>query len=541
MTRFDLDAHKRMLREQGHWTDEHYDDFLRKALQDHPDKLAVVGDRAAGVDRLTFRELEDRIARAAGGLRKLGVGKGDVVALQLPNWWEFVVAVLATQRLGAITNPLMPIFRERELRFMLGFARCKVFIVPQGYGSLDLVGTARLLRDELDHLEHVVVANGTGPDSFETLLNLGERVDLAPEGTPSVTDPADTSMLMYTSGTTGSPKGVQHTANSMVNAARSMTKRGNLSNDDVILVGSPVGHMLGLAAGVILALYNRATMVLQESWNGKRALELIEEYGVTFSGGATPFLADLVREVQAGAARPETLRLFLCAGAPIPPVLVRQAGEVLGTTVTSVWGMTESLASTMTEPDRAGELSAVSDGRPVAGMWVKVVDDQGRTLPAGERGRLLVRGAQVHIGYMGIPPQETFDAEGWMDTGDLAYNLSEDGCGDYIRIAGRTKDVIIRGGENIPVVEIESLLVEHPAIAIAALVGYPDERLGERACAFLTVENGISVSLDELRVWMDEKKVAKQYWPERIEIIDTMPRTPSGKIQKFMLRDMLKP
>ncbi|MBT0782997.1 AMP-binding protein [Paracoccus sp. pheM1] len=541
MTKFDLGVHRRKLREQGHWTDEHYDDFLRRALQDHPDKLAVVGDRASGVVRLTFRELEDRVARAAGGLRKLGVGKGDVVALQMPNWWEFVVAVLATQRLGAITNPLMPIFRERELRFMLGFARCKVFIVPEGYGSLDLVGTARQLRDELDHLEHVVVANGSGSDSFEALLNSGERVDLPPDGSKPITDPGETSMLMYTSGTTGSPKGVQHTANSMVNAARSMTKRGHLSNDDVFLVGSPVGHMLGLAAGVVLAIFNRATMVLQESWNGRHALELIEEYRVTFSGGATPFLADLVREVQGGAPRPETLRLFLCAGAPIPPVLVRQANEVLGTTVTSVWGMTESLASTMTEPERAGQLSSISDGRPVAGMQVKVVDDAGRTLAAGERGRLLVRGAQLHIGYMGIPPEETFDAEGWMDTGDLAYCLAEDDCTDYIRIAGRTKDVIIRGGENIPVVEIENLLVEHPAITIAALVGYPDQRLGERACAFLTVENGATVSLDDLRVWMDEKKVAKQYWPERIEIIEAMPRTPSGKIQKFLLRDMLKP
>lgn len=540
MTRFDLAAHRRKLRDQGHWTDEHYDDFLRRALQDHPDKLAVVGDRASGVVRLTFRELEDRIARAAGGLRKLGVGKGDVVALQMPNWWEFVVAVLATQRLGAITNPLMPIFRERELRFMLGFARCKVFIVPQGFGSLDLVGTARLLRDELDHLDHVVVANGTGPDSFEALLQSGERVDLPPAGTPPVADPGEASMLMYTSGTTGSPKGVQHTVNSMVNAARSMTERGHLTNDDVLLVGSPVGHMLGLAAGVLLAIFNRATMVLQESWNGRHALELIDEYKVTFSGGATPFLADLVREVQAGAPRPETLRLFLCAGAPIPPVLVRQASEVLGTTVTSVWGMTESLASTMTEPERAGQLSATSDGRPVAGMQVKVVDDSGRTLAAGERGRLLVRGAQLHIGYMGIPPEDTFDAEGWMDTGDLAYCLADGDCAGYIRIAGRTKDVIIRGGENIPVVEIENLLVEHPAITIAALVGYPDERLGERACAFVVAENGATVSLDDLRLWMDEKKVAKQYWPERIEIIQAMPRTPSGKIQKFLLRDMLQ-
>lgn len=540
MTQFDLAEHCRRLRDSGYWTDRHFDDCLRQALTRNPAKLAVANDRAGGPIELTFAELEDRIARAAGGLRKLGVAKGDVVAMQLPNWWEFLVSFLAIQRLGAVANPLMPIFRERELRFMLGFARSKVFIVPQGYGSLDFVGTARQLRDELEGLHHVVVVNGTEADSFDALLNSGERVDLAPAGTLPVADPGEATVLMYTSGTTGSPKGVQHTVNSMVNAGFSMSDRGGLSETDVILVGSPVGHMLGLAAGALLAVYNGATMVLQESWNGKRALELINQYGVTFSGGATPFLNDLVKEVAGGFARPATLRLFLCAGAPIPPALIKAAEDVLGTTVTSVWGMTESLASTMTEPARACQLSAISDGHAVAGMQVKVVDDQGRTLPAGARGRLLVRGAQVHIGYMGIPPEQTFDAEGWMDTGDLAYSLTDDGCEGYIRIAGRTKDVIIRGGENIPVVEIENVLLEHPAVTAAALVGYPDDRLGERACAFVTLERDLGFTLDELRAWMDAKKVAKQYWPERIEYLDVMPRTPSGKIQKFQLRDGLK-
>jgi len=536
---FDLDLHRQALREGGYWTDRHFDDCLREALAANPGKLALANPRASGLVEMSFAELEDRIARTAGGLRALGVGPGDVVAMQLPNWWEFVVVFLATQRIGAIVNPLMPIFRERELRFMLGFAKTKVFVVPQGFGALDYVGTAKLLRDELDSLQHVIVAGGTGEDSLDALMARNQRVDLPAAGIPAATDPGECSVLMYTSGTTGSPKGVQHTVNTLINAGKSITERAGLSDKDVILVGSPLGHMLGLAAGMLLATYNGATMVLQESWSGTQALSLISTYGVSYCGGATPFLNDLVREVKAGGPKPESLRIFLCAGAPIPPALVRAAIEVLGTTVTSVWGMTESLASTMTEPARAADLSPLTDGRAVAGMEVKVIDENGNSLPVGQRGRLMVRGAQVHIGYLGMPLENTFDAEGWMDTGDLAYMVEGQDCEGYIRIDGRTKDVIIRGGENVPVVEIENVLIEHPAVAAVALVGYPDERLGERACAFVSLEKSESFTLADLQAWLDSRKVAKQYWPERVEYVEVMPRTPSGKIQKFELRNLL--
>lgn len=536
---FDLDRHRKALRQHGYWTDRHFDDCLREALARDPQKLAVANPRASGLVELSFAELEDRIARTAGGLRALGVGAGDVVAMQLPNWWEFAVVFLATQRIGAIINPLMPIFRERELRYMLGFAKAKVFVVPHGFGTLDYTGCAKALRDELDSLQHVIVVGGTGEDSLEALMARNQRVDLPKAGTPAVTDPGACSVLMYTSGTTGSPKGVQHTVNTLINAGKSITERAGLTEQDVILVGSPVGHMLGLAAGMLLAICNGNTMVLQEVWSGSQALALIGRYGVSYCGGATPFLNDLVREVKAGGDKPESLRIFLCAGAPIPPALIHAAVDILGTTVTSVWGMTESLASTMTEPGRAAELSPRTDGKAVAGMEVKIVDEAGQTLPVGQRGRLMVRGAQVHIGYLGLGLDTVFDAGGWTDTGDLAYMVEGPDCEGYIRIAGRTKDVIIRGGENVPVVEIENLLIEHPAVAAVALVGYPDDRLGERACAFIVLDTAQSFTLQDLQSWLDSKKVAKQYWPERIAYIDAMPRTPSGKIQKFELKNRL--
>jgi cyclohexanecarboxylate-CoA ligase len=204
--------------------------------------------------------------------------------------------------------------------------------------------------------------------------------------------------------------------------------------------------------------------------------------------------------------------------------------------VCSLWGMTESLSSTLTEPERAAEKSSSTDGRALGGVEVRVVDVDGQALPTGQTGALLARGAQMFLGYYKRPDLQSFDAEGWFDTGDLGFMDAE----GYIRINGRTKDVLIRGGENVPVVEIEALLYKHPAVAMAAIVGYPDDRLGERACAYVVLRPGATLTLADVQAYMDECKVAKQYWPECVEVIDDLPRTPSGKIQKFVLKERVR-
>jgi cyclohexanecarboxylate-CoA ligase len=268
----------------------------------------------------------------------------------------------------------------------------------------------------------------------------------------------------------------------------------------------------------------------------QRGVSLMAREGVTYTAASTPFLTDICNAVAAGAPRPDRLRSFLCGGAPIPPVLIERAAKELDLKVCSLWGMTESLSSTLTEPSRAADKSSRTDGRALEGVEVKVVDVDGRRLPVGETGRLLVRGAQMFMGYYKRPDIETFDAEGWFDTGDLAY-MDDEG---YIRINGRSKDVLIRGGENVPVFEIEALLYQHPAVAMAAIVGYPDERLGERACAFVVLKPGATLDLATVQAYMAECKVAKQYWPERVEVLPQLPATPSGKIQKFKLREIAR-
>ncbi|MBT2301929.1 AMP-binding protein [Variovorax paradoxus] len=532
--RFDAHVHARNMRREGFWLDTSYDAFLAKAIAATPDRDALVGYRAdrEGVVRFTWRELGDLVSRVSASLRHLGIGPGDIVAVQVPNWWEFVVTSLACGRIGAVVNPLMPIFRERELSFMLGFAEAKALVVPREFRGFDHAAMAYSLKAALPKLEHVIVIDGTGEDSFERRLLAGDDRVEAVE--PPLLAPDAMAVVMFTSGTTGSPKGVMHTINTLVACNRSLAGRFGLTGQDVLLACSPLGHMTGYAAVMMLGLYLGATVVLQDVWEARRGVTLMADEGVTFTAASTPFLSDICEFVAGGAPRPAQLRSFLCGGAPIPPVLIERAARELDLKVCSLFGMTESLSTSLTEPARAADKSASTDGRPLEGVGVRIADDNGDEAPRGVTGRLLVRGAQMFMGYFKRADIETFDADGWFDTGDLAY-MDEEG---YIRINGRTKDVLIRGGENVPVVEIEALLYKHPAIAAAALVGYPDARLGERGCACVVLRPGTSLSLQDLQAYMAECKVAKQYWPERVHIMAELPRTPSGKIQKFKLREL---
>jgi cyclohexanecarboxylate-CoA ligase len=540
----DANVRRSAMRAGGYWLDRTIDEYLVQAIARHPEKLAIVGYREGrryGTDdskRITYGELGDMVARAAGALRRLGVQPGDIVAAQLPNWWEFMVLAFACGRLGAVFNPMMPIFREREMSYMLAFAEVKVLVVPKVFRGFDHEAMAARLQSELPLLKHVIVVDGEGPNGFERSL-LGGEARVAPPRTPadSPLKPDDLYCMMFTSGTTGSPKGVMHTSNTFVACTMSLAHRFGLGDDEVLLACSPVGHMTGFAAVVDLGIRLGGTVVLQDVWERKRGVEIMNAEGVTYTATSTPFLNDICEAVAGGLPRPPRLRSYLCAGAPIPPALIERAAKELDLAVCSLWGMTEILAGTLTEPARAHDKSATSDGRPLEGVEVKIVDiEDGAPCPPGKSGRLLVRGAQNFIGYYKRPDIPAGDDEGWFDSGDVAYTDEE----GYVRISGRTKDVLIRGGENVPVFEIEGLLYEHPAVVDVAIVGYPDRRLGERACAYLVVRAGQTIDLAAVQAHMTEHKVAKQYWPERVEIVEVLPRTPSGKVQKFKLRDLAR-
>ncbi|MDB5850918.1 MAG: AMP-dependent synthetase and ligase [Rhodoferax sp.] len=525
---------------QGLWHERTINDDLDDCLAAFPDKLALTAvQMEQGVTtRFTYRELARMADRVAVGLSRLGVGRNDVVACQLPNWWQFTVAYLACSRIGAVMNPLMHIFRERELSFMLKHGEASVVIVPKAFRGFDFEQMVTALQPSLPHLRQIVVVNGAGANSFDALLsgpdweNQPDAQDILTRSRPG---PDDITQMIYTSGTTGEPKGVMHSANTTMANIIPYAQRLRLGADDVVFMASPMAHQTGFMYGLMMPVMLKASVVLQDLWDPVRAIELIRAEGASFTMASTPFLTDLARTVaETGSALP-SLRTFLCAGAPIPGPLVEQARKVLGTKIVSAWGMTENGAVTTILLDDDDARAVTTDGLALPGAELKVVDDLGQVLPLGQPGRLLARSCSNFGGYLRRPHLNATDADDWLDTGDLA-RIDAQG---YIRITGRSKDVIIRGGENIPVVEIESLLYRHPDIAMAALVAYPDERLGERACAVVVPRPGRSVDLASIIQFLKAEKVAAQYIPERIVVRDAMPTTPSGKIQKFRLREML--
>lgn len=523
------------MRESSHWRNQTLLDYFARAVVQTPAKTAVVAWRSEQEQetRLTYEEVDRLSDLLALSLEEHGVGSGDVVSFQLPNWWEFTILHLACLKLNAISNPLMIIFRERELNFMLGLAETKVLIVPAKFRNFDYAAMAMNVQAQLPTLKHVFVVGEEGEHSFDALLkpkggqkHLRKR-ELSPDAVIQ---------LLYTSGTTGEPKGVMHTSNTMLSNLAPFAERLHLGSNDIIHMPSPMAHQLGFMYGLVLPVMLGGTAVLQDVFVPQTMAEQITREAATFTMGATPFLNDLTDYVEyAGIATP-SLRVFVSAGAPIPRALVTKARQALGAAIISGWGMSENGAVTTTRPEDPEEKTTNTDGKALPGMQVRVIDANGEITPSGVEGQLQVRGCSNFVGYLKRPELDNTDGDGWFDTGDIA-RMDDDG---YIRIAGRSKDIIIRGGENIPVVEIEGILFKHPKISGVAIVGYPDARLGERACAYVTLKDGASLAFEEMTFYLKEQKMAVQYIPERLEIVDELPRTPSGKIQKFKLREAAK-
>ncbi len=516
----------------GDWRDTTLLDHLATAVSRTPDKTAVVAFRGSEETRITYRELDRLASVVAGNLAALGVGTGDTVSFQLPNWWEFTVLHLACLKLGAVSNPLMVIFRERELSFMLALAETKVLIVPASFRAFDYPAMAANIRAAVPTLAHVFAVGGESPHA-RPFADLLAPCEAPPAGALS---PDAVIQLLYTSGTTGEPKGVLHTSNTMLSNLVPFAERLGLGADDVIHMPSPMAHQLGFMYGLVLPVMLGCTAVLQDLFAPAEMARQITAEGATFTMGATPFLNDLTEYVATHDVATTSLRVFVSAGAPIPRALVAKARPTLGAAIISAWGMSENGAVTTTRPTDDEEKATATDGCALPGMQVRVVDPNGVELAPGEEGSLKVRGCSNFAGYLKRPELDNTDADGWFDTGDLA-RMDADG---YIRIAGRSKDIIIRGGENIPVVEVEGLLFRHPAIAEVSVVGYPDARLGERACAFVRLREGAEFSFAEMTSYLEAQRMARQYIPERLEIVTDMPRTPSGKVQKFRLRAMAK-
>ncbi|MFC3892767.1 3-phosphoshikimate 1-carboxyvinyltransferase [Lentzea rhizosphaerae] len=528
-------------------------DLLRRWAAERPGDTAVVDVRPDGTRCTTWQELDAGVDRAAAALLALGVRPGEPVACQLPNWTEFVEVALATLRIGAVCCPLMPIFRNREVGFMLRKAGARVLVTTDEFrGRAHATEIAAALVEnggELAGLDHVVVVGADGGvASLPVRLGHARWHDWRTVLRESTVDtkviesrrpaPDATAQLLFTSGTTGEPKGVRHRHDTLGRAALAQAERLRLTGDDVVYIPSPLAHQTGFLYGMWLALTLGTTSLLQAVWDAETGLRALSEHGGTFVQAATPFLADLTNAVEEGVPPAPSLRIFVATGTTVPRTQAARAVSRLGVTVCGAFGTTETCLGSLSGPhDPPGKVWS-TDGRAMDGTRLRVTDDSGEVLPPGQEGNFELRSKTCFEGYHGRPDltADAYTPDGWYRTGDLAV-IDSDG---YVQITGRVRDVINRGGEKVPAAEIEDLLHAHPAVADVAIVGMPDERLGERACAFVVLAPDTRLDLEDVCKHLDRHAVSKYYWPERLEITAALPRNPSGKVQKFLLREQAK-
>jgi cyclohexanecarboxylate-CoA ligase len=527
-------------------------DWVARWAKERPEELAIVEVRAGSTRRWTWRELEAQADAVAATLLELGVAPGETVAYQLPNWGEFVVLTLAVAKVGGVGCALMPIFREREVAHALRRSGARVLAIADRFRGRDhLAETEAVVAGEAGEdgelaLEHVLVVGSAarpslprdGRVSWHRFAADGEAPDPETRAAIEARKPAPDAPahLFFTSGTSGEPKGVVHRFDTLTRAAFMEVEHLGLGRDDRMFIPTPLAHQTGFLYGMWLAFALGSTQIVQDVWDPALGAAALREWEGTFVQAATPFLADLVRVVEEGSEPPPALRVFVVTGAAVPRSLAQRATEALSATVCGAWGSTESCLAALADPNDDPELVWGTDGRALAGVQLRIVDDDGNVLDPGAEGNFEVKSRCVFDGYLGRPDLTAAakTADGWYRTGDLA-TIGADG---YLRITGRVRDVVNRGGEKVPVAEVEQLLHEHPLIEDVAIVAMPDERLGERACAFVVRNGGDGVlDLEAVREFLDRRRVARQYWPERVEQIEEMPRTPSGKIQKYVLRE----
>ncbi|PEZ80519.1 AMP-binding protein [Bacillus sp. AFS017274] len=522
---------------QGVWPNRTILDYLNDAIVKHPDKMAIIDKKSS----FTYKQLGKLVDRIALGLLHIGLGKGDVVSFQLPNWNEFIILHYAITRIGAISNPLIPIYRDREIGYMVGMAESKMIVVPEYFRGFYYPDMIERLSHQWPSMKHIYVIGDSAPNGMKLFSSLFEepwedRMDssILDEITH---DPNDVTEIIFTSGTTGSPKGVMHTHNTLCISTNYWIDRLHLTSDDVLFMASTFAHQTGFGYGVRLPTHIGGTGVYQDIWNPREFIEWVEREKITFTAGATPFLQDTVQMEGIERYDLNSLRVFVALGAPIPRHLVKEAMEKVPFKILSGWGQTEDGLVTLTRLEDPEEKLTNTDGIPFPGMELKVVDFEGEVCAPNIEGSLLVKGPALFVGYFKrIDDTLAEYSDGWFITGDRAF-MDEDG---YIRISGRNKDIIIRGGENIPVAYVENVLYEHPDISSAQVIAVPDSRLQEKACACISMKTGKSpITMDSMQEFLSEKGLAKQYWPEFLEIMDDFPRTASGKIQKFRLREMI--
>ncbi|HAO0302441.1 TPA: medium-chain fatty-acid--CoA ligase [Escherichia coli] len=517
-------------RQQGLWGDASLADYWQQTARAMPDKIAVVDNHGASY---TYSALDHAASCLANWMLTKGIESGDRIAFQLPGWCEFTVIYLACLKIGAVSVPLLPSWREAELVWVLNKCQAKMFFAPTLFKQTRPVDLILPLQNQLPQLQQIVGVDKLAPATSS--LSLSQILaDNTPLTTAITTHGDELAAVLFTSGTEGLPKGVMLTHNNILASERAYCARLNLTWQDVFMMPAPLGHATGFLHGVTAPFLIGARSVLLDIFTPDACLALLEQQRCTCMLGATPFVYDLLNLLEKQPADLSALRFFLCGGTTIPKKVARECQQ-RGIKLLSVYGSTESSPHAVVNLDDPLSRFMHTDGYAAAGVEIKVVDNARKTLPPGCEGEEASRGPNVFMGYFDEPEltARALDEEGWYYSGDLC-RMDEAG---YIKITGRKKDIIVRGGENISSREVEDILLQHPKIHDACVVAMPDERLGERSCAYVVLKAPHhSLSLEDVVAFFSRKRVAKYKYPEHIVVIEKLPRTASGKIQKFLLR-----
>jgi non-ribosomal peptide synthetase component E (peptide arylation enzyme) len=515
--------------QSGHWGSETFYAILSARAAAHPDRIAIV-DRGR---RVTYAELKTRVDRVAAGFAALGIGSGDVVTIQLPNWVEFAYVFFALERLGAVANQIGPDFRSREVDYILRFSESRAFVCPARFKSFDYVKMIGELRPGLPDLKAVCVLGSPSGGATSGLVSLDALVENAAAVPPPAAGQGanDVMRMAFTSGTTGNPKGVIHSHNTTLSTCRTLNADMGVSPDDVFLIYLPLGLNWGYLT-LVQTVMAGARAVLLDQFSARAALELIQGERVTYIPTAPASIIAMLNDPELERFDLSSLRVIITGGASCPIETIREFRARMHGHLIELYGMLETGFHTYTRLDDDPEAVTGTVGTVSSGLGLRLIDESGRDVAAGAEGEIAALGPSVHLGYHKNPSAnaELFTSDGWFRTGDLGQF---DGAGN-VKIVGRLKEMINRGGKKFFPREIEEILYTHPKILHAAIVGVPDSRLGERNCLCVIPRPGQTIALDEVVGYLKDS-VATYKLPETIEIFDELPFTPTGKIQRHVL------
>ncbi len=524
--------------EAGYWGNRTLLDCWEDTVERYPDREYVVDDRGF---RYTYRQMDEAASRVAAYLQAIGVRPKDVVSFQLPIWSEFALLTIACLKAGAVVHPIAMCYEEKELIRSMRITESKAYFGPTFFHKTDYESRILAVMDQIPSLKGVVLLD-SARERTSSLVSLREILaqyqPLKKEECVHELTGQDIAAILCTSGTTGGTKGVLLSHDNIRYSEEAFYKELKLTQEDIMFMPAPLNHATGFHHGVIATMMIGAKLVLQQKYYCREAIELMNKEKCTYSMGATPFIYDILRELENNGGDLPFLKFYLCGGAPVPGYLIRKAWK-FRILLCEVYGSTESVPHVFVRPEEVLAFNGTSSGRPLGAIEVKVVDDDGREVPKGMPGEEISRGPNVFVGYLKdrAVTDGVLDDEGWFHSGDLCV-MDEDG---NIHIIGRKKDMIVRGGENLNSNEINDHLEGCPGMGDHTIIGMPDERMGERICAFAVPLTGHEdLSLEEVKAYLREKQVPKRFWPERLELIGRIPHTGSGKVKKYLLREELQ-